>query len=211
MIRARNLLVLLTAVAVAGAIVAVGLIFEWPLPRVVALAAFICLLAVGLCLWLISPSDSRWSAFGQAIFGSALLAAAVWAISEFQRAQDERQSLRVTVGLQKDLSGADLSGKDLSDVQLAEKILAGADLTDADLEETSLVGSASRRARRRRSERCGPWQSQFGGRLIGEERAGRRGPLSCELERRRSQGSDADRRVDGRKRDFATPASPGPT
>jgi uncharacterized protein YjbI with pentapeptide repeats len=144
--RTRNLLVLLGAVAVAAAIAAVGLIFEWPLPRVVALAAFICLLAVGLSLWLLSPSGSRWSDFGQAIFGSALLAAAVWAISEFQRAQDERQSLRVTVGLQKDLSGADLSGKDLSDVQLAGKVLAGADLTDADLEETSLVGADLRAA-----------------------------------------------------------------
>jgi uncharacterized protein YjbI with pentapeptide repeats/endonuclease YncB( thermonuclease family) len=144
--RARNLLVLLGAVVVAAAIAAVGLIFEWPLPRVVALTAFICLLAVGLSFWLISPSGSRWSDFGQAIFGSALLAAAVWAISEFQRAQDERQSLRVTVGLQKDLSGADLSGKDLSDVQLAGKILAGADLAGADLEETSLVGANLRAA-----------------------------------------------------------------
>jgi uncharacterized protein YjbI with pentapeptide repeats/endonuclease YncB( thermonuclease family) len=144
--RTRNLRVLLGVVAVAAAIAAVAIILDWPLPRVVALAAFICLLAVGLSLWLISPSDSRWSAFGQAIFGSALLAAAVWAISEFQRAQDERQSLRVTVGLQKDLSGADLSGKDLSDVQLAGKILAGADLTDADLEETSLVGADLRAA-----------------------------------------------------------------
>jgi uncharacterized protein YjbI with pentapeptide repeats/endonuclease YncB( thermonuclease family) len=146
--RGRKALLVLGAVVavVVAAAMAVGIVFDWPLPRVVALGAFICLLALGLGLWLEWPTDSRWSAFGQAIFGSALLAAAVWAISEFQRAQDERQSLRVTVGLQKDLSGADLSGKDLSDVQLAGKILAGADLTDADLEETSLVGANLRAA-----------------------------------------------------------------
>jgi uncharacterized protein YjbI with pentapeptide repeats/endonuclease YncB( thermonuclease family) len=143
----KGLPVLGTVVAVVvAAAIAVGIVFDWPLPRVVALGAFICLLALGLGLWLEWPTDSRWSQFGQAIFGSALLAAAVWAISEFQRAQDERQSLRVTVGLQKDLSGADLSGKDLSDVQLAGKVLAGADLTDADLEETSLVGADLRAA-----------------------------------------------------------------
>jgi uncharacterized protein YjbI with pentapeptide repeats/endonuclease YncB( thermonuclease family) len=146
--RGRKALLVLGAVVavVVAAAMAVGIVFDWPLPRVVALGAFICLLALGLGLWLEWPTDSRWSAFGQAIFGSALLAAAVWAISEFQRAQDERQSLRVTVGLQKDLSGADLSGKDLSDVQLAGKTLAGADLTDADLEETSLVGANLRAA-----------------------------------------------------------------
>jgi uncharacterized protein YjbI with pentapeptide repeats len=133
--------VLLVVVAIAAASTAVGAGFDLPLPRAAALTAFLALLALGLGLWLFGPSESRWSEFGQAIFGSALLALAVWAISELQRAQDERQSLRLTVGLQQELRGVDLSDEDLSGFQLAHKDLSGAKLFDADLSGANLEGA----------------------------------------------------------------------
>jgi uncharacterized protein YjbI with pentapeptide repeats/endonuclease YncB( thermonuclease family) len=58
----------------------------------------------------------------------------------------QRQSLRITVGLQHNLSGADLKGNYLSFVDLGGKDLSDADLRSTQLERAGLVGTRLERA-----------------------------------------------------------------
>jgi uncharacterized protein YjbI with pentapeptide repeats/endonuclease YncB( thermonuclease family) len=59
----------------------------------------------------------------------------------------KEQEVRLTVGLQHDLSGADLSNKNLSGVDFSGKNLEGADLRGAALHGANLVGANLRNAR----------------------------------------------------------------
>jgi uncharacterized protein YjbI with pentapeptide repeats/endonuclease YncB( thermonuclease family) len=66
-------------------------------------------------------------------------------VAESQSREQERiarqQALRITVGLQHDLSGVDLEHQDLSGIDLGTKDLAGADLRHAILKESQLLGA----------------------------------------------------------------------
>jgi len=55
-----------------------------------------------------------------------------------QRKVADRQTLRVTIGLQRDLSGTDLSNADLTHTDLARKKLSDADLHNANLNDARL-------------------------------------------------------------------------
>jgi uncharacterized protein YjbI with pentapeptide repeats/endonuclease YncB( thermonuclease family) len=57
----------------------------------------------------------------------------------------QRQALRITVGLQRNLSGADLSGDYLSFVDLGGKNLSGGDLRGTQLEGAGMVGTGLER------------------------------------------------------------------
>lgn len=63
-----------------------------------------------------------------------------------QRAREERDSLRLQVALQKDLSGIDLRGRDLHAFFLRGKILREAQLAEADLRDANLAGADLRKA-----------------------------------------------------------------
>lgn len=63
-----------------------------------------------------------------------------------QRAREERDSLRLQVALQRDLTGIDLRGRDLREFFFRRKILREAQFTRADLGGANLSGAELRRA-----------------------------------------------------------------
>jgi uncharacterized protein YjbI with pentapeptide repeats len=114
------------------------------------------LLALGTYLWL---EDERRQAsdLGQGILVSVLVALAFLAVQrdaeerirEIDAARDlaeARQSLRLTLGLQDDLSRIDLSGRDLRRFVLVRKRLTEATLDRARLDRAVLSGSDLRHA-----------------------------------------------------------------
>jgi uncharacterized protein YjbI with pentapeptide repeats len=120
-------------------------------------------IAMGLFLWWPLRSDKK----ERGILGASLVTGAVIALAFFylqnqheealktaadqqakvQRGIADQQTLRITVGLQRDLSGAELEGKYLSFVNLAGKDLSRADLREAKLERAGIVGVRLRNAR----------------------------------------------------------------
>jgi len=82
-----------------------------------------------------------WGELGRSFLVAGLLAFAVWLVGELRRPDEERNALRVTLGLQQELRGIDLHGKDLGDFNLAGRNLSGADLEGARLGGATLVGA----------------------------------------------------------------------
>jgi uncharacterized protein YjbI with pentapeptide repeats len=87
---------------------------------------------------------------GVALMTGALVSGAFFALQVVnQRDQKriaDRQALHVTIGLQRDLSGADLVGKDLSDFDMAHKVFSGANFTTATMTGAKLQGATLDRA-----------------------------------------------------------------
>jgi uncharacterized protein YjbI with pentapeptide repeats len=143
------------------AAVTLGLRSIWP---EVAPAVAFCVGAIflaGLVLWWANRSDSgAKSTLGAALLGGTLVAIAVFGIQADldagRQVAAEQQALRLTLGLQQDLSGIDLAGNDLTSFYLRGKnltqaVLAGADLTlvnlsGAELREADLTGADLGRA-----------------------------------------------------------------
>ncbi len=126
-----------------AASVALFVATSWPLERVVAALGFLGITLIGITLASVAPEPgARMAEIGRALFVSGLLALAVWTVDELRRVQAAHESLRLTVGLQDNLSGIDLAGEDLSEFQLAGKDLSHADLVDAHLEGANLVGAS---------------------------------------------------------------------
>jgi uncharacterized protein YjbI with pentapeptide repeats len=109
------------------------------------------LLAAGVFLW--AEDDRRQAGdVGQGVIVSVVVALAILAVQrdaeersrridrERERAQD-RQSLRVTLGLQSELARIDLGGQDLSGFVLVKKSLVGATLDGANLTRAVLIRS----------------------------------------------------------------------
>lgn len=138
----------------------------------IALTIGLVFLIIGVALWLPPRREaSRASDLGAAIVGGALVAGAVLmfqtmidrkaderdaAAQKREEASDERLSLELTLGLQKDLTGIGLSGRNLSTIYLRGKNLSNSDLsnvmavgtnfqqanlTGADLSDSNLTGA----------------------------------------------------------------------
>ncbi|MGN6816523.1 MAG: pentapeptide repeat-containing protein, partial [Solirubrobacterales bacterium] len=82
-----------------------------------------------------------WGELGRSLLVAGLLAFAVWLVGELRKPDEEKNALRITLGLQQDLRGIDLHGKDLRDFDLAGKNLSGADLEGAQLSGATLAGT----------------------------------------------------------------------
>jgi uncharacterized protein YjbI with pentapeptide repeats len=87
---------------------------------------------------------------GTALLTGALVSGAFFALQfvneRNQKRISDRQTLHVTIGLQRDLSGADLVGKDLSGFDMAHKIFSGANFMTATMTDASLQGATLDRA-----------------------------------------------------------------
>ncbi len=106
-----------------------------------AWAAGIALTAIGLAVWvaaLASTGDvpARLGELGAGLLSGAVVAFAVLFLGRRFDSEAEARSLRITVGLQKDLSNIDLSERELSGFSFA-----GKDLTSANLSESNLRGA----------------------------------------------------------------------
>jgi uncharacterized protein YjbI with pentapeptide repeats len=106
--------------------------------------AILLILLGGLVLWLPLVADLA----ARASFGSSLVTSGIISLALFflqtanehnQKRIADRQTLRVTVGLQRDLTGVDLSKDDLSGIDLGKKNLSDADLRGADLRHAALL------------------------------------------------------------------------
>lgn len=82
-----------------------------------------------------------WGEIGRSLLVAGLLAFAVWLVGELRRPAEERNALRVTLGLQQEMPGIDLHGKDLSGFNLAGRNLEGADLEGVKLTKATLFGA----------------------------------------------------------------------
>jgi len=82
-----------------------------------------------------------WGELGRSLLVAGLLAFAVWLVGELRHPVEERNALRIALGLQQKLPGVDLHGKDLDGFDLAGRNLEGADLEGAHLGEANLVGT----------------------------------------------------------------------
>jgi uncharacterized protein YjbI with pentapeptide repeats len=121
----------------------------WPEVDLKIAAGVSAVLFTGLTLWW--PNRGEVGAktnLGAALLAGTLVAVAVFAVQanlENQRlalseqqareraAATERQTLRLSIGLQRDLTGMDLSGQNLTGFYMRGKNLTDADLTDATL------------------------------------------------------------------------------
>jgi uncharacterized protein YjbI with pentapeptide repeats len=125
------------------------------------------LLGAGAYMWAVDDSKS-WGDLGQGILISVVVAIALMSVQhdsderlrslEERRAAEsraaevrrqraaERQSLQLTLTLQRDLSGTSLRGRDLSGFSLSGMRFVEAELDEADLTEANLWGSDLRRA-----------------------------------------------------------------
>jgi len=108
--------------------------------------ALLGLFFLGLILVLAASLETgdrakSWSELGRSLLVAGLLAFAVWFVGELRRPAEERNALRVTLGLQREMPGIDLHGKDLSGFNFAGKNLEGADLEGAKLSKATLVGA----------------------------------------------------------------------
>lgn len=115
------------------------------------LLAIIFLVVVGLLLWLPRLSDQE----ARGSLGASLVTGAVISLTFFflQRADEDnakkianRQTLHVTIGLQRDLSRADLNSQNLSGFDLSKKDFSEADLHGATLTDATLLGTRLDRA-----------------------------------------------------------------
>jgi endonuclease YncB( thermonuclease family) len=82
-----------------------------------------------------------WGELGRSLLVAGLLAFAVWLVGELRHPVEERNALRITLGLQQELPGVDLHGKDLDGFNLAGRNLKGANLEGAGLSQAVLVGT----------------------------------------------------------------------
>ncbi len=87
-----------------------------------------------------------WGELGRSLLVAGLLAFAVWLVGELRHPVEERNALRITLGLQQEMPGIDLHGKDLDGFNLARRNLEGADLEGAGLSDAILVGTNLREA-----------------------------------------------------------------
>jgi uncharacterized protein YjbI with pentapeptide repeats len=144
----------LLGVAAAAAGVGVGRALEagW-----VASAVLAAVLGAGLALFWHSAERNKTGELGRSIVTGALvglaLASAQSSANRHNRALDadrqawaDRQSLSLTLGLQRDLTGIQLSGRDLATFYLPHRQMADAQLSGADLCRAYLVGANLRNA-----------------------------------------------------------------
>jgi hypothetical protein len=104
------------------------------------------LVGIGLGLWLaalVSTKDvpGRLSDLGSGLLGGAVVAFAVFFLELRSQQSEELNSLRLTIGLQQDLSRADLSGRDLSRTVLNGKDLTKAVFANAKLRQAGFVSA----------------------------------------------------------------------
>jgi uncharacterized protein YjbI with pentapeptide repeats/endonuclease YncB( thermonuclease family) len=112
---------------------------------------------IGLALWWADSTTAKdsgsreWSDLGRSLLVGGLIAFAVWLIGNFQREDEQRHSLQLSLGQQQQLPDIDLRNENLSEFDLAGKDLsradlAGATLSEADLQETNLAEADLTRA-----------------------------------------------------------------
>ena len=161
-VREPPLLWLIGAVSVSGTVVA-GAVTGVGSAIAAAIGVLVALATIGLSLWRTAPNRREAkSSLGTGLLVSVVVAGAVgsaqFAIDdrrtrlENQRADavrraTDRQSLRITVGLQRSLVGIDLSERDLNRFYLARKNLEAARLERALLAHASLERARLRNAR----------------------------------------------------------------
>ena len=128
----------------------------------IILVVIVVVIVGGAAIYLRQGDDAKDKAgLGSALLTGGLIALAFWGLQNVneghqqklahQQAQREgevarRQSLLITVGLQKDLTGADLAGANLAHINLSGKTLEGADLHEANLTKARLIGTNLRKA-----------------------------------------------------------------
>lgn len=138
-------------VALGLAALFMSLAFDWQADRL-SLLIWVWATLQGVNLAFSAQPGSLWIEVGRGVFVSGILAITVWAVDRLQRdfeaeqtarqqAFEERESLRLTIGLRDDLTGIDLRDADLSGFQLAGKDLSGADLSGSDLSGANLSDS----------------------------------------------------------------------
>lgn len=144
----------------------------WPEVALEVAALVSAVLFAGLVLWWPNRGEAGAKTnLGTALLAGTLAAVAVFAVQadlESQRialserqareraAATERQTLKLSLGLQRDLTGMDLTGQDLtgfylrgknlSEADLSDATVAGADLAGANLSYTDLTGADLRGA-----------------------------------------------------------------
>ena len=138
-------------VALGLAALFMNLAFDWQADRL-SLLIWVWATLLGVNLAFSAQPGSLWIEVGRGVFVSGILAITVWAVDRLQRdfeaeqtarqeAFEERESLRLTIGLRDNLRGIDLRDSDLTDFQLAGKDFSGSDLSRADLAGANLAGT----------------------------------------------------------------------
>jgi hypothetical protein len=123
--------------------------------------AAVVLAVAGFGLWLAAlatttDEPARLSELGSGLLSAAVVAFAVFFLERMFERRSRLESLRVTIGLQRDLTGIDLAGEYLAEFSFQGKTLTGAELSradlrkarfgHADLEEARLIGCALEKA-----------------------------------------------------------------
>jgi uncharacterized protein YjbI with pentapeptide repeats len=113
------------------------------------------LAAAGLGVWLAAletttDESARLGELGAGLLSGAVVAFAVFLLERVYERRSRAESLRVTIGLQRDLTGIDLNGEELAGFSFQGKVLIGAELSHAklrkarfgraDLTEARLIG-----------------------------------------------------------------------
>jgi hypothetical protein len=122
---------LVITVALGIAALIFHLAFDWQTDRL-SLFIWIWVTLMGINIAFSAKPDSLWIEVGRGVFVSGILAITVWAVDRLQRdfeaeqtarqqAFEERESLRLTIGLRDDLTGIDLRDRDLADFQFVAR------------------------------------------------------------------------------------------